>query len=125
MQWYVKKGDDLARDQNIKFEFHRRSFDGFEDVDLIFRETLYIDESKRAHKYPEEPFVRKNCTLTADLRAIDRSSLVRKKRGANGKYYFLVRYHLVVSLKSAAMKFSLEIDGKEYGIVAATYEGEG
>lgn len=121
MTWYIEKGEDLQRDQKIRFPFHRRLAPDHTPDDLIFTQALHTDESTRAHKYPDESFVKQNCTLSADLRSID-ESLLRNRVGVDGKPYVEVKFDLVISLKSALMKFSLEIKGKEYGSVAAKYE---
>ncbi|KIX02411.1 uncharacterized protein Z518_08352 [Rhinocladiella mackenziei CBS 650.93] len=121
MTWYIEKGEDLQREQKISFPFFRRLPYDYQDSDLVFTDTLYSDESARANNYPKEGIVKANCTLSADLRSIDRSML-KEKVCADGKTYVDVNYDLVVSLKSALMRFSLEIKGKEFGSVAAKYE---
>lgn len=121
MTWYIEKGEDLQREQKIRFPFYRRLPKGFPDNHLIFKDVLYCDESVRPNRYPNENAIKPNCTLTTDLRTIDKS-LLQNKTGADGKPYVDVYYDLVVSLNSALMKFSLEIKGKEYGSVAAKYE---
>lgn len=121
MTWYIEKGEDLQREQKIVFPFFRRLPHDFQDSDLVFTDTLYSDLSARANKYPKDNIVKANCTLSADLRTIDRS-LLKRKVCADGNTYVDVNYDLVVSLKSALMKFSLEIKGKEFGSVAAKYE---
>jgi hypothetical protein len=121
MTWYIEKGEDLQREQKIRFPFFRRLAQGYPESHLIFEDTLYCDESVRPNRWPKEGVVKPNCTLSADLRTIDKS-LLQPKTGADGKAYVDVNYDLVVSLKSALMKFSLEIKGKEFGSVNAKYE---
>ncbi|KAK5223509.1 hypothetical protein LTR72_004895 [Exophiala xenobiotica] len=121
MTWYIEKGEDLQRDNKIVFPFFRRLSPEFPDTHLVFTDTLYSDESARANPYPKEGAVKKNCTLTADLRSINRS-LLQNKVGADGKSYVDVNYDLVVTLKSAQMRFSLEVKGKEFGSVNAKYD---
>ncbi|KAG9231241.1 Hsp70 family protein-like protein [Amylocarpus encephaloides] len=62
-----------------------------------------------------------NCTLIADFTEMDRKKL-KKRTGVDGKIYFKLGYDLVVTIKSAIMNFSLEIDGKVIGSVEAKYE---
>ncbi|KEF53944.1 uncharacterized protein A1O9_09739 [Exophiala aquamarina CBS 119918] len=121
MTWYIEKGEDLQREQKIRFSFFRRLEPNFTASDLLFTDTLYSDESVRPNKYPKEGVVKKNCSLTADLSSIDRSTL-KTKVCADGSTKVDVHYDLCISLKSALMKFSLEIRGKEFGSVAAKYE---
>jgi hypothetical protein len=121
MTWYIEKGEDLQREQKIRFPFFRRLAEDFPENHLIFEDTLYSDESVRPNRWPKENVVLPNCTLSADLRTIDKS-LLKKTTGGDGKTYVDVNYDLVVSLKSALMKFSLEIKGKEFGSIAAKYE---
>jgi len=121
MTWYIEKGDDLQREQKIIFRFYRRLSPDYGVNDLIFNDTLYSDESSRASPHPRDGIVKPNCTLSADLSNTNRSNF-KEKVCADGKSYVDVHYDLVVSLKSALMKFSLEINGKEFGSVAAKYE---
>lgn len=121
MTWYIEKGEDLRRDNKIVFPFYRRLPERFPDTDLIFHDELYSDDSARAHQHPKDGAVKTNCTLKSDLRSLDRS-LLKKRTGADGKSYVDVNYDLVVTLKSAQMRFSLEVKGKEFGSVNAKYE---
>lgn len=121
MTWYIEKGEDIRREQKICFPFYRRLRPDFKDSDLIFTDTLYSDDSARANKHPKEGVVIPHCVLSADLKQIDRSHL-KQKTGANGKSYVDVNYDLVISLKSALMRFSLEIKGKEFGSVAVNWD---
>lgn len=121
MTWYIEKGEDLSREQKIRFPFFRRLAENFPEDHLILEDTLYSDESVRVNKWPNENVVQTNCTLSADLRTIDRS-LLKKATSGDGRPYLDLNYDLVVSLKSALMKFSLEIKGKEFGSIVAKYE---
>ena len=121
MTWYIEKGDDLQTEQKIRFPFYRRLSQDFDDEDLIFFDVLYSDDSARPNRHPKDNIVKPNCTLSADLTSLDRSKL-KGKVCSDGKTYVDVHYELVVSLKSALMKFSLEIKGEEFGSVAAKYE---
>ncbi|KAK5658636.1 hypothetical protein OQA88_2029 [Cercophora sp. LCS_1] len=77
---FINIGDDIARDQEIKFPFYRSLDEDFSPDDLIF--TDYLIECS-------DPFE--------------------------------IHYDLVVTLKSALMTFSLEIDGAAMGTVEAKF----
>lgn len=121
MTWYIYQGEDLKRDQKLKFPFYRSLEDGFSSDSLVFDDELIQCETLQPAKYPKEGLTRTNCQLTADLRNVDRSVFKKKMSLQNGTYYE-VHYDLVVTIQAAVMKFSLEIDGKEMGSVEALYE---
>lgn len=119
MTWYIHKGDNLKRDQRIKFEFYDTIRSDYSPDELIFDPELSYSEADTAPKYPATS-VKVLCKLSADLRHVDKSSF-KKRKGKNGKIYFDVEYDLVVCTTAGHLKFSLEIGGKELGAVEATY----
>lgn len=112
-------GEDLTRDQTIRFEFYRTLPENYKRYELIFKSILRYSETNVAPIYPG-PDVKTCCKVRADLTDIDRKKLIRKT-GVDGKKYYEVHYCLVLSTATANMKFSLEFDGKEMGSVEATY----
>lgn len=120
MTWYITRGDDLLRDQKIRFPFYRRLPADFPDADLIFSDKLLQSESKVPPIHPSAA-TKTNCTLVADLRTVDRK-LFTKMVGVDGFTYYEVSYDLAITIKSAVMKFSLEVKGKEMGAVDARYD---
>lgn len=121
MTWYIYQGEDLERDQKIIFPFYRSLEDGFTNDRLIFKDELVQCETMQPAAYPREGVTKPNCTLTADLRTVDRSHF-KARTGPNGKLYHDVFYDLAITIQSATMKFGLEIGGVEIGSVAARYE---
>lgn len=119
MTWYIKKGENLRRDQPIKFPFYRTLRSDFQPQDLIFQDDLLYSEAPRAPNYPGRS-VKTCCTLRADLRDVDYGHLVPKV-GDDGNNYFKVSYNLVVSTAKANLRFSLEIGGQEMGSVEASF----
>jgi hypothetical protein len=66
--------------------------------------------------------VKVNCTLKSDLNKVPRSCFVKKTRASDSAEYIEIHYNLQIeNNQSGLMKFSLEIDGKEYSAVDATY----
>jgi hypothetical protein len=120
MTWYVYIGEDLKRDQKIKFPFYRTLNNNFSDSELIFSDVLMESQSKTPPTHPVEGETKTNCTLTSNMTSVDRSNFV-KRTGVDGQTYYDVHYDLVVATQSANMKFSLEINGKEMGSVEAKY----
>lgn len=119
--WFIEKGEDLQRDQRIAFPFVRRLKEDFKESELVFGNELITDESPRASRYPTAGVTKINCKFTSDLRAMDRG-LLEKIVGVDRKNYVDVKCNLVITLASAIMKFSLEVNGKEMGSVTAKYE---
>ncbi len=62
-----------------------------------------------------------NCVLTVDFRQVDRRHF-KARVGADKFRYSDVNFSLVVSIKSAAMEFSIEVDGEQMGSVMTKYE---
>lgn len=119
MFWYINKGEDLKRDQRVKFRFYRAIGNDHRPHELIFNQELLYSDTDRAPAYPEAS-VKTLCKLRADLRQVDKSSF-QQKVGVDGNTYFKVLFDLVVCTTAAHLKFSLEIEGKEMGVVDATY----
>ena len=122
MTWFIRQGEDLKRDQRVFFPFHRTLDEGFDDSSLIFESDLMHCETLIAPKWPIQGVTKRNCTLTADLRFVDRRLFKKVSLWDGTGYGYKVSYNLIVTLAAAVMKFSLEIDGKEMGSVAAVYE---
>lgn len=112
-------GEDLKRDQPIRFPFYRTISEFHDDEDLLFVSQLLYSEDKVSPRYPG-PDVKVSCELRADLTRVNKR-LFTKRTGIDGKPYFEVHYDLVLSTAAANMKFSLEIEGTEMGSVEATY----
>lgn len=119
MTWYIRKGEDLKRNQRVKFGFCRTIRMNYSPEELIFKTELLYSEANTAPAYPGTS-VKTLCELRADLSHVDKSSFEQKK-GADGNMYFTVNFDLVVCTATALLKFSLEIDGKEMGAAVATY----
>lgn len=119
--WFILKGEDLKRDKKILFPFYRTLPEDFSSADLTFQDDLTMDESAKASPYPKEGVTKLNCTLTCDLSSVDRQYF-KKRTGVDGRAYVDVHYDLVVTTKSAMMKFSLEVQGRELGSVEANYD---
>lgn len=119
--WYITRGQDLKRDQTIRFPFYRSLAEGFSDRQLVFYDRLIQSEDKTPPRHPAPTSTKSNCTLTADLRSVNRSKF-EKNIGRDGVTYHQVHYELAIKIESAVMKFSLEIDGQEMGTVNAKYD---
>ncbi|KFA66207.1 hypothetical protein S40285_05120 [Stachybotrys chlorohalonatus IBT 40285] len=121
MTWYINIGDDLQRDQTVKFPFYRTLDHDFSPSDLIFKDTLFEcgDPSAPVHRSKGRN-ISQNCTLTANLQEVPRTKFEQKTDKYGGPYY-RVSYNLVISIDSALMSFSLELDGKKYGSVEAKF----
>lgn len=117
--WYVYMGEDLKRDQPIKFGFRRDINEIHDDEDLVFVDYLVYSESKVAPVYPG-PDVKVSCKLRSDLSRVNKN-LFEKRTGIDGKPYLRVKYTLALSTDAANMRFSLEFDGTEIGSVEASY----
>jgi molecular chaperone DnaK (HSP70) len=121
MTWFINIGDDILRDQKIKFSFFRSIDEDYSPRDLIFKDTLFeCADSHAPTHFSKGDKISSNCLLTADLRSVPSSEFVRKV-DKNGNPYYNVNYDLVITLESALMKFSLEMDGVSMGSVEAKF----
>ncbi|OAQ70708.1 Hsp70 family protein [Pochonia chlamydosporia 170] len=122
MEWFIKKGDDIHRDQKIKFPFFRSLEDDYTSEDLIFHDTLYQSRHNVAPVYPSTgKLMRETCSVRSDLTSVSKSHMIQK-RDLLGVPYYDLHFHLVVSLQSAVMTFSLEVDGQTMGCVTVDYK---
>jgi hypothetical protein len=53
MMWYVNIGDNLVRDQTIRFSFHRDLDDIHDEFELLFRDSLFECEEKSVHLFTQ------------------------------------------------------------------------
>ncbi|KAF5701588.1 Hsp70 chaperone protein [Fusarium globosum] len=120
LEWYILKGQDLKRDQDIRRSLSRHVPKHHSSNDLVFQDKLSMSEEVLAPQHPTSD-VKTSCTLTSDLRAVDKS-LFTARVGIDGREWLQVKFELVISTRDATMKFWLEYDGKEVGSVFATYE---
>ncbi|KEY71213.1 hypothetical protein S7711_02323 [Stachybotrys chartarum IBT 7711] len=121
MTWYINIGDDLQRDQTVKFPFYRTLDHDFSPSDLVFKDTLFECGDPIAPRHRSKGRnISPNCTLTANLQDVPRTKFEQKTDKYGGPYY-RVSYNLVISIDSALMSFSLELDGKKYGSVEAKF----
>ncbi|TGO63683.1 hypothetical protein BCON_0011g00230 [Botryotinia convoluta] len=121
MTWYIHQGEDLKRNQTLRFGFYYRLPSSYSPSDLIFTNKLLQSENNIAPIHPSPNSTKTNCILTTDLRDINKSCL-KRVMGLDRKEYWDLDYDLVVSINDAVMKFSFEIEGKEMGAVEASYD---
>lgn len=121
MTWYINRGEDMQRDQKILFSFKRSLPEDHSPSDLIFSDKLLECSLDQPVKYPKDGVTATNCRLTADLTSVDRRHFVQMT-GKGGTPYIDVHYDLVISTRTAIMKFSMEVDGEVMGSVEASYE---
>ncbi|KAL8946545.1 MAG: hypothetical protein Q9222_007072 [Ikaeria aurantiellina] len=122
MTWYINRGEDMHRDQKIMFPFKRSLAHDYPPTKLVFEDELLECSLDQAVKWPKKGVTSVNCTLTADLRGVDKKHFHSKISTVDGTPYWDVHYDLVVSMKTAIMKFSLEVEGEEMGSIEARYE---
>ncbi|KAL8693889.1 MAG: hypothetical protein Q9218_001354 [Villophora microphyllina] len=121
MTWYIHRGEDMQRDQKIVFSFYRSLPEDHPPSSLVFTDNLLECALDQAPKYPKSGVTTANCRLTADLTAVSKHHF-QSKVAFDGTPYVDISYDLVVSMKTAIMKFSLEVDGEEMGSVEASYD---
>lgn len=102
----------MQREQTIRFPFYRSLVDGFHDSRLLFDDELIQSENNVAPRYPSPGATRQNFMLTADLRGINRNHF-KKRIGIYGQIWVDIHYNLVITVKPAVIKFSLEVKGEE------------
>jgi len=121
MDWFIHQGEDLQRDQTIVHTFYKSLSQGYNESDLIFTHKLVECETTKPARYPKAGVTKINCSMKADLRNIPKYHF-KEKKAIDGRTYYDVDYNLVITMKTAIMKFSLEIGGQELGSVQAKYD---
>lgn len=77
--WYIGLGDDLQRDQVIKFPYVRSLDTHYTNEDLIFRDELHESKDKISPRHRSQgDAIKQNCVVTADFRSVDRSTFKRR-----------------------------------------------
>lgn len=112
-------GEDLKRDQTVKFHVSKTLNKNYTPSDLIFHNDLCFSEAALAPDYPG-PNVKPCATVRSDLRSISKRNMA-KRTGADGKIYYYVDFSLVLCTAHVNLKFSVELDGMEMGSADAAY----
>ncbi|KAI9764080.1 MAG: hypothetical protein M1840_008884 [Geoglossum simile] len=121
MTWYITRGDDLQRDKIIEFPFYRKIYGGFSPEDLIFEEQLISSDAISPPKYPKEGLTKSICTLIADFRNVPITEFGYSTAGDN-RVCITIQYKLALTIGSASMAFTLEVNKRRLGIVNVKYD---
>ncbi|KAK8073653.1 hsp70 protein [Apiospora phragmitis] len=118
MRWHITKGQEL-KEEKVKIHFIKMIDNPYDRSDLDIEHTLFFSKAPSPQVYPDNKVI-KCCIVKAFLWAA-RHTMKRIPVGANGKPYWTISYDVVVAAK-ASLEFSVEINGKEYGSIEASYE---
>ncbi|KAI0125684.1 hypothetical protein BJ170DRAFT_684939 [Xylariales sp. AK1849] len=122
MQWFIYKEDELVRDKKKSLSFFR-GFTGHNPskADLQIVDQLYESGSILAPDHPGDD-VKSNVTLNTDLSKVPKKHFRKLNRDSDGAPYSQLDYNLQIENgQSGLMKFSIEVDGKLYAAVDASY----
>ena len=121
MCWYIKKGEAIANEREIKFAFQRSwANDPLAQHTVIEVDLLASSDSTQALMRSDAE-VFKVCTLRTDLGSVSRRHF-RPSTNASGKKLYRLDYKLVMKIDSASIDFALEVDGETIGTVAASFD---
>ncbi|KAK8877381.1 Hsp70 family heat shock protein [Apiospora arundinis] len=118
MDWHITKGQELTNEK-IKISVFAKVNHPYDFSDLSREHHLWFSKMPSPQVYPDDKVVK--CCRLKSLLWPARHTMKKIPFGANGKPYWTIDYDLVVSAK-ANLEFSVEIKGKEYGSVEASYE---
>ncbi|OAP57350.1 hypothetical protein AYL99_08088 [Fonsecaea erecta] len=122
MSWFIRMDEELQRGKKTNQRFCRR-FAGHDpsSSDLIITDRLYESTATHAPIHPSNE-VKPNCELITDLNHVPKELFLRKNRRSDGMAYSELWYNLQIeSTQAGLLKYSLEIEGKEYSAVEAKY----
>ncbi|KAK8102669.1 hypothetical protein PG984_015815 [Apiospora sp. TS-2023a] len=117
MDWHITKGQELT-EEKIRINVFRKIDHPYDPSDLCFQHTLWFSKTPLPQVYPDDKMAR-CCRLKSFMWAARHT--MEKIQGENGKPYWTIDFDLVVAAK-ANLEFSVEVAGKEYGTVEASYE---
>ncbi|TWU72224.1 hypothetical protein ED733_003541 [Metarhizium rileyi] len=119
MSWFIHIGDDIRRDQKVKYTFiHILEEDDF-GKEMVFSCELWECQDRTPPVYPSKSRnLKTNCIVKWDATGIPISKCVQRT-GPNGKVFYDLFFDLIVTLESALMTFSVEFEGRTMGSVEA------
>ncbi|KAG6003817.1 hypothetical protein E4U21_001672 [Claviceps maximensis] len=121
MEWFIESGDDILRDKRFEITLNCNFNNIHRPCDLFHTFTLWQCEDKTAPVHPSKAkTLKRNCKVKADLRSVPKTEFT-PRIDTNGKSYYTLSVELVVTLKSAVMTFSVEVDGVEMGSAEVDY----
>jgi hypothetical protein len=117
MTWYILKGEDITRAQEIKFHFYRDLSTDHTPDELIFEDALIecYDPEAPLHRSKGRK-IGVNSTLTSNLQSVSADKF-QTLNDPEGNPYIRITYDIVMTLKSALMELSLEVDGVKMGSI--------
>ncbi|KAG5965240.1 hypothetical protein E4U58_002897 [Claviceps cyperi] len=121
MEWFIKTGDDILRDQRFEIQIEFAFDDIHDSGTLIYTHPLWQCEDKVAPPYPSKGNkLAVNCHVTADLRGVPKDKFI-PRIDKEETIYHVLNINLVMTFKSAVMTFSMEVDGEEMGSTVVDY----
>ncbi|KAK8068095.1 hsp70 protein [Apiospora saccharicola] len=118
MEWHITKGQELT-EEKIRIHVRRKIDHPYDSSDLCFEHVLWFSKTPLPQVYPDDK-VALCCHLKSFMWAA-RHTMKKIPQGVNGRPYWNMDFDLVVAAK-AILEFSVEVAGKEYGTVEASYE---
>ncbi|KAF8449901.1 hypothetical protein BDZ91DRAFT_786934 [Kalaharituber pfeilii] len=112
MQWYVKKGDEIADMQKISFPFYL-TFSS-KDTNLCSKQILRASDSAAAtvENRSTDRNVYEVCSITCDLNPL--RSHLNERRTLNDKLYYTLDFTLVMRIHSGQLTFAFEYGDVTY-----------
>ncbi|OAA63621.1 Heat shock protein Hsp70 [Niveomyces insectorum RCEF 264] len=126
MEWYMRKGQELKRDERIRLSFNKTFSDReFQKRELMVWDSLYESSEDDAPRHPpgdEGASCRRNCRLSTDLSLVPTSFFSRRERSSDKAVFWKLAFALEIEINpSGLMKFSLKVGGEEYSAVETKF----
>ncbi|KAK1835325.1 hypothetical protein QBC39DRAFT_274984 [Podospora conica] len=125
MAWLIEIGHNIQRDQQIRSKGHRFLKEGYQPSDLVFTEELIeCSDMEAPTHFDKGDNIRPNCSLEWDARSLPQEKFEKRYKDLCADFCdsYAIPYDFVIEIKSAVMKFSVEMDGENMGSVEAKYD---
>lgn len=122
MSWYIAKDTAVSETRKIRLHVsHHFDVDAFLNTSsLIVKSLLHACPDDVAPAMYSDRFI-KVCTLTTDFSPVPREYFELKTNASGEQRYYLV-YMYVLAIDSATIGFELEVRGRMYSSVTASFD---
>lgn len=115
--WFVKKGESILFDTPVKVLFTDTSSTFGRSAERIIN---YCDSEDAPDDFRSAD-IHSLCRIPVDLSTLPRRHWVARQ-GSDGVMYQTLAYQVTMQVDSGGLRFSLEVDGVNYGSVKAVFD---
>ncbi|MCJ1376934.1 hypothetical protein MMC17_000024 [Xylographa soralifera] len=118
ISWFIRKNQIMPDDATFRHSFIRNFKQTTLWTDRLVSSTLDVQPTRWS---PQDPFVKKHCTITSDLTQLNKKDNF-ERRWRRFRRYYTAEYDLVMGVKNNNLTILLEHKGQKFGVANVEFE---